>query len=162
MITSATSMAISAWRPHERTASGSSVARLDAAGIDQIEGPAIPVAQAVDPVPRDAGGVLYNRGPAAGQLIEQHGFAHIRAADDRAQQVLPGTVASFFSSYCTDADKPRRIFPKNDTNYTYYAKKPAKNQAKKKEKGKTPSSSLITSFSAPQSLPLGIILLLQQ
>ena len=57
-------------------------AGLDSAGIHQGEGASAPFAVAVDPVPGDAGGILHNRGPASGQFIEQHGFAHIRPSDD--------------------------------------------------------------------------------
>ena len=55
---------------------------LDAAGVDQGELPALPVAFSVDAVPGDAGGVLHDGQPPADDLIEQHGLAHIGAAHD--------------------------------------------------------------------------------
>ena len=45
-------------------------ARLDAAGIHQRKGPAVPLAVAVKTVPGDAGRVLHDGCPAAGQFIE--------------------------------------------------------------------------------------------
>ena len=56
--------------------------RLDAAGVDEGELPALPVALPVDPVAGHAGGVLHNGQPPADDLIEQHGLAHIGAAHD--------------------------------------------------------------------------------
>ena len=55
---------------------------LDAAGVDEGELPALPVAFSVDAVPGDAGGVLHDGQPPADDLIEQHGLAHIGAAHD--------------------------------------------------------------------------------
>ena len=57
-------------------------ARLDAAGVHQVEDPVAPLAGGVDPVPGHAGGVLHDGQPLAAQLIEQHGLAHVGAAHD--------------------------------------------------------------------------------
>ena len=51
--------------------------RLDAAGIHQGEGAAAPLTLAVNPVPGDARGILHDGGALAGELIEQHGLAHV-------------------------------------------------------------------------------------
>ena len=55
---------------------------LDAAGVDEGELPALPVALPVDPVAGHAGSVLHNGQAPADDLIEQHGLAHIGAAHD--------------------------------------------------------------------------------
>ena len=55
---------------------------LDAAGVDEGEGAAVPVRLPVDAVPSDARGVLHNGQPLSDQLVEQHGLAHIGPAHD--------------------------------------------------------------------------------
>ena len=60
--------------------------RLNAAGIHQVKGTAPPLAGAVNPVPGHAWGVLHNGGPLTGQFIEEHGFAHIGAANNGHQR----------------------------------------------------------------------------
>ena len=55
---------------------------LDAAGIDKGELPAAPVALAVDAVPGDAGGILHNGEALTGDLVKEHGLAHVGAAHD--------------------------------------------------------------------------------
>ena len=52
-------------------------ARLDAAGVHNVEHPVAPLALGIQPVPGDAGGVLHNGQPLAAQLVEQHGLAHV-------------------------------------------------------------------------------------
>ena len=59
--------------------------RLDAAGIHQLKVPSVPVALSIEPIPGDTGGILYNGGPTTGQLIKQHGLAHIGSAHDSNQ-----------------------------------------------------------------------------
>ena len=54
--------------------------RLDAAGIDQHDLVAAPLAGRIDAVAGDAGSVLHNREPLADQFIKQGGFADIRPA----------------------------------------------------------------------------------
>ena len=44
---------------------------LDAAGVHQGEGPAVPVRLPVDAVPGDAGGILHDGQPFSDQLVEQ-------------------------------------------------------------------------------------------
>ena len=60
-------------------------ARLDAAGIDDIERAAAPLALGIEPVARDAGRVLHDGQAAAAELIEEHGLADVRPAHDRNQ-----------------------------------------------------------------------------
>ena len=60
-------------------------ARLDAAGIDDVERAAAPLALGIEPVARDAGRVLDNGQAAAAELIEEHGLADVRPAHDRNQ-----------------------------------------------------------------------------
>ena len=60
-------------------------ARLDAAGIDDVERAATPLALGIEPVARDAGRVLNDGQAAAAELIEEHGLADIRPAHDRNQ-----------------------------------------------------------------------------
>ena len=55
-------------------------ARLDAAGVHNVEDPVAPLARGVQPVPGDAGGVLHDGQPLAAQLVKQHGLAHIGPA----------------------------------------------------------------------------------
>ena len=57
-------------------------ARLDAAGVHDVEHPVAPLTGGVDAVPGDAGGVLHDGQPPAAQLIEEHGLAHIGPAHD--------------------------------------------------------------------------------
>ena len=57
-------------------------ARLDTAGVHDIEFAVAPLTLGVQPVPGDAGGILHNGQPLSAQLIEQHGLAHIGAAHD--------------------------------------------------------------------------------
>ena len=59
--------------------------RFDAAGIHQHEFPAAPFAGGVDAVPGDAGGILHDGKPLAGEFIEQGGFTDIGPADHRDQ-----------------------------------------------------------------------------
>ena len=54
----------------------------DAAGIDQLEEPAVVLHQVRDAVARHAGLVIDDRNPPPGQPIEQARLAHVRAADD--------------------------------------------------------------------------------
>ena len=60
-------------------------ARLDAAGVDDVERAAAPLALGIEPVARDAGRVLNDGQAAAAELIEEHGLADIRPAHDRNQ-----------------------------------------------------------------------------
>ena len=53
---------------------------LDAAGVNQQERMAAPLAFSEDPVPGDARGVLHNGQTLAAQFIEQGGFAHVGPA----------------------------------------------------------------------------------
>ena len=57
-------------------------ARLNAAGIDQQEAPAAPLAVAVDAVAGHAGRILDDGHAASGQFVEKHRLADIRPADD--------------------------------------------------------------------------------
>ena len=67
--------------------------RLDAAGIHQGEGAPAPFAAAVNPVPGDAGGVLYDGGALPCEFIEKHGFAHIGSPDDGDQRFCHGNTS---------------------------------------------------------------------
>ena len=60
-------------------------ARLDAAGVDDVERAAAPLALGIEPVARDAGRVLNDGQAASAELIEEHGLADIRPAHDRNQ-----------------------------------------------------------------------------
>ena len=60
-------------------------ARLDAAGIDEREFAAAPLAFAVNAVAGHAGRVLHDGQAAAAELIEEHGLADVRPAHDRNQ-----------------------------------------------------------------------------
>ena len=59
--------------------------RLDAAGVHQVEGAAPPLGLGVQPVAGDARRVLHDGQAFAGQLIEQHGLAHVGAAHNGHQ-----------------------------------------------------------------------------
>ena len=54
--------------------------RLDAAGIDHIELAAAPLTFGIEPVARDAGGVLNDAEPAPDKAVEEHRLADIRPA----------------------------------------------------------------------------------
>ena len=54
----------------------------DAAGVDQFEEPAFPLDQMGHAIARDAGHVVDDGQPPAGQPIEDAGFADIRSTDD--------------------------------------------------------------------------------
>ena len=56
--------------------------RLDAAGVDQLKGFSVPLAFAVDTVAGDARRILHDGGAVTGQLVEQHGLAHVGPAHD--------------------------------------------------------------------------------
>ena len=79
--------------------------RLDAAGIDNLKLPPVPIAVAVDTVAGHAGRVLHNGGTSAGQLIKEHGFSHIGSADDGNQRLghVPASFQNFLTVYyCTN------------------------------------------------------------
>ena len=65
-------------------------ARLNAAGIHQVEGPAPPLAGRVQAVPGHARRVLHNGQTLAREFIEQHGFAHVGPADNGNQRSCHG------------------------------------------------------------------------
>ena len=54
--------------------------RLDSAGIDHIELAAAPLTFGIEPVARDAGGVLNDAEPAPDKAVEEHRLADIRPA----------------------------------------------------------------------------------
>ena len=79
--------------------------RLDAAGIDDLKLPSVPIAVAVDTVAGHAGRVLHNGGTSAGQLIKEHGFSHVGSADDGNQRLghVPASFQKFLTVYyCTN------------------------------------------------------------
>ncbi len=55
---------------------------LDAPGIDELKDPTSPFPFGINPVPRDAGGILHNGLFPANQPVKEHGFAHIGPAHD--------------------------------------------------------------------------------
>ncbi len=55
--------------------------RLYAAGIDNVELTPAPLALGIQPVARDAGGILHYAEPFAHELVEKHGLAHVGPAD---------------------------------------------------------------------------------
>ena len=59
---------------------------FNTAGIHQGEGAAAPFAVPIDPVPGNAGGVLHDGGSVTRQLVKEHGFAHIGAANNGNQR----------------------------------------------------------------------------
>ena len=67
--------------------------RLDAAGVHQREGAPAPFAAAVNSVPGDAGGVLYDGGALPCEFIEKHGFAHIGPPDNGDQRFCHGNTS---------------------------------------------------------------------
>ena len=67
--------------------------RLDAAGVHQREGAPAPFAVAVNSVPGDAGGVLYDGGALPCEFIEKHGFAHIGPPDNGDQRFCHGNTS---------------------------------------------------------------------
>ena len=56
--------------------------RLNAAGIDNLEGTAPPFTVAVEPVACDARRILDDGAAGSGQFIEQHRLSDVRTADD--------------------------------------------------------------------------------
>ena len=69
--------------------------RINAAGINQGEGTPVPFSVGVDPVPRDAGCIVYNRDAPAGNFIEKGGLAHIGASDNGNKRFWHGGNGSF-------------------------------------------------------------------
>ena len=55
---------------------------LDAAGVHQDKGPAVPVRLPIDAVPGDPRRVLHDGEALSDELVEQHGLAHIGPAHD--------------------------------------------------------------------------------
>ena len=53
---------------------------LDAARVHDVEFPAVPLALGVEPVARDAGGVLHYGEPPPREAVEEHGLADVRPA----------------------------------------------------------------------------------
>ena len=56
---------------------------LEAAGVHDEEAAAVPVAVAVQPVPRRARPVLHDRGPLADDPVEERRLPDVRTTDDR-------------------------------------------------------------------------------
>ena len=63
---------------------------LNTAGIHQREGSSAPLAVAVDPVTGHAGGILNDGDSPAGELIKQHGLAHIGTTNNGHQRLCHG------------------------------------------------------------------------
>src|SRR5581483_331952 len=57
------------------------VGDVDAAGVDQPELGSRPLADELLAVARDAGGLVYDRGPRAGQAVDERRLADVREAD---------------------------------------------------------------------------------
>ena len=64
--------------------------RVEAAGVDDAEARAVPLALAVAAIARHAGHVLDERGPPADQPVEQRRLADVGAADERARAAACG------------------------------------------------------------------------
>ena len=58
-------------------------AHLNAAGVDQLELDAVPVSLVVRTVARDAAHLVHDSLVGLGDSIDERGFAHVRAANDR-------------------------------------------------------------------------------
>ena len=97
---------------------------LDAAGIDEGELPAAPVALAVDAVPGDAGGILHDGKALAGDLVEEHGLAHVGAAHDGDDGFGHGVSTSFMRGL-------RGGWPQDSLIYLFYPIFPGRARGKR-------------------------------
>ena len=110
-----------------------------------MEGAAVPLAIAVDPIAGDAGGVLHNGYAAAGEFIKEHGLAHIGAADYGDDGLSHG--APPFKSNCAAAGCGHPALPMKIDRFP---------QVKEKKRVKRPSShSFVPITSLPPQRLLG-------
>lgn len=76
-------------------------AGLDAPRVHQVKPPPQPLAGGIEPVTSHAGGVLHDGEALPGELVEQHGLAHIRTAHNgyhRSHIFYPPKIASHRSN----------------------------------------------------------------
>src|SRR5690606_36121304 len=62
------------------------VLEVDAAGVDELEAAAVPLARDLVAVARDPGALVDDRGARAGEPVDERALADVRVADDRDLQ----------------------------------------------------------------------------